>query len=382
MLDVRENGTSPTILRWPPLIKYTVVHPAELGESKLNKWREIQLEAPLLGSPFLSPEFTLAVGAIRPRSRVAVLTDGAEVVGFFPFERRGIGYGVPIGAWISDCQGMVHSTGLEFDPRQLLRACGLGVWEFNHLVEGQAHFESYEITPAPSPIMDLSAGFEPFLATLREKGNAKVLRNIFRKQRKLEREVGTVRFVYDSQDHAALRTVMAWKSAQYLRTGKQDRFAQRWFVDLADRLFATASETFSGVLSMLYAGDEPVAGHFGLRSDRVMAYWIPAFDTQYGPYSPGLILNLFLAEAAAGCGIQHVDLGTGPEEYKRWFETGALTVSQGRVARRSPGAALYSIRRASSSRVRQAMTAHPSLERAAKRARSTYFRMDAAVLRR
>ena len=265
-----------------------------------------------------------------------MLRDGAEVVGFFPFERRGMGYGVPIGAGYSDCQGMVHSTGLEFDPRQLLRACGLVVWEFNHLVEGQTHFESYEITRAPSPIMDLSAGFQPFLATLRKKSNAK-LRDIFRLQRKLEREVGTVRFVYDSQDHAALRTVLAWKSAQYLRTGTADRFAQSWFVDVLDRLFATTSETFSGVLSMLYAGDEPVAGHFGLRSDRVMALWLPAFDRRYGPYSPGLILNLFLAEAAAGCGIQHVDLGTGADEYKRWFRTGALTVSQGRVARRSPG---------------------------------------------
>ena len=108
-----------------------------------------------------------------------------------------------------------------------------------------------------------------------------------RQTAELEREVGTVRFVYDSQDHAALRTVMAWKSAQYLRTGTADRFAQRSFVDLSDRLFATTSEPFSGVLSMLYAGDEPVAGHFGLRSDRVMAYWVPAFDRRYGPYFAG-----------------------------------------------------------------------------------------------
>lgn len=363
------------------MIKYSVVHPAELGESDLSKWRKIQSEAPLLGSPFLSPEFTLAVGAIRPRSRVAVLTDGAEVVGFFPFERRGMGYGVPIGAWYSDCQGMVHAPGLEFDPRQLLQACGLAVWEFNRLVTGQTHFESYEITRATSSVMDLSAGFQPFLATVRENSNSK-LRDLYRLQRKLEREKGPVRFVYDSQDHAALRTVMGWKSAQYFRTGTADKFAQRWFVDLFDRLFASTSETFSGVLSVLYAGDEPVAGHFGLRSDRAMAYWFPAFDRQYSPYSPGLILKLHLAEAAAGCGIQHVDLGTGAEEYKRWFQTGTLTFSQGRVTRRSLGAALYSIRRASSNGVRQAMTSHPSVLGTAKRARSTYFRLNAAVNRR
>ncbi|MEO3760965.1 GNAT family N-acetyltransferase [Mycobacterium sp. B14F4] len=360
------------------LIEYTVVHPAELSESELRRWREIQRDAPMLGSPFLSPEFTLAVGAIQPRSRVAVLRDGAEVVGFFPFERRSLGYGVPIGAWYSDCQGIVHSAGLEFDARQLLRACGLAVWEFNHLVEGQTHFEPYKITNAASPIMDLSAGFQPLLATLRKNSNSK-FKDVLRLHRKLEREVGPLRFVYQSQDHAALRTVMAWKSAQYLRTGTADKFARRWFVDLFDQLFATTSESFSGVLSMLYAGDEPVAGHFGLRSDRVMAYWFPAFDRRYGPYSPGLILNLFVAEAAAGSGIGHVDLGAGPEEYKRWFRTGELTLSQGRVARRSPGAALYSIRRASSATARQAVTSHPSLLRTVKRARSSYFRMSAAI---
>jgi CelD/BcsL family acetyltransferase involved in cellulose biosynthesis len=276
---------------------------------------------------------------------------------------------------------MVHSTGLEFDPQELLRACGLGVWEFNHLVEGQTHFESYAITHIASPIMDLSDGFQPFMATLRQQSNT-TIRNIYRKQRKLEREVGTVRFVYDCHDHAALRTVMAWKSAQYHRTGRSDRFAQRSFVDLSDRLLATNSETFSGTVSMLYAGDEPVAGHFGIRSDRVIAYWFPAFETRFGPYSPGLILNLFLAEAAAGCGIQHVDLGVGTQEYKRWFATGALVVSQGSVARRSPSAAAYSIRRASSKGVRQAVKVNPSLHRAAKRARSTYFRIDAAIQRR
>jgi CelD/BcsL family acetyltransferase involved in cellulose biosynthesis len=310
-----------------------------------------------------------------------VLQDGADVVGFFPFERRGLGYGVPIGAGYSDCQGMVHSPDLELDPRELLRACGLAVWEFNHLVEGQTHFESYTTTSAPSPIMDLSGGFQPLLEALRKNSNAKV-RDIYRLQRKLEREVGTVRFVYDSHDHAALRTLMDWKSTQYLRTGKADRFAQPWFVELVDRLFATTSETFSGVLSMLYAGDIPVAGHFGLSSERVMAYWFPAFDRQYSAYSPGLILNLLVAEAAADRGIQHLDLGTGAEDYKRWFQTGALTVSQGWVARRSPSAALYLIRRASSKTMRQAVAGHPSLLRTAKRARSNYFRMDAAVHRR
>ena len=51
-----------------------------------------------LASPFLCPEFAVAVGRVRPDARVALLADGPDIVGFFPFQRRRLGVGVPIGA--------------------------------------------------------------------------------------------------------------------------------------------------------------------------------------------------------------------------------------------------------------------------------------------
>ena len=57
-----------------------------------------------LANPFLCPEFAVAVGSFRPGARVAVLADGPEIVGFFPFERRRLGVGVPIGAGLTDCR--------------------------------------------------------------------------------------------------------------------------------------------------------------------------------------------------------------------------------------------------------------------------------------
>jgi len=361
-------------------MKISVIRPAELGAAELTRWRDIQRATPRLASPFLAPEFTLAVGSVRPQARVAVLEEGAEIVGFFPFEQRSLRTGVPIGAWFSDCQGLVLRDGVAVDPLELLKACDLTVWEFNHLVAGQTHFEPYVRSHAPSPIMDLSGGFEQFLATLRERSGTTV-RNIFRKQRKLEREVGPLRFEYESHDTVALRAVMAWKSAQYRRTGIADKFAQPWFVEIIDRLFATTTDTFSGVLSMVYVDDEPVAGHFGLRSSRAMAYWFPAFDTDYGRYSPGLFMNLLLAEAAAADGMEHVDLGTGPEEYKRWFRTGELTVGQGWVARPSATAALFSAKRSLTTGMRDAVKRNASLLRAAKNARAAYFRAREAARR-
>ncbi|MCR8692919.1 GNAT family N-acetyltransferase [Rhodococcus pyridinivorans] len=344
-------------------MKITVVQPSEFGPSELDRWRSMQRSTPSFANPFLSPEFTIAVGRLRHQARVAVLFDGKDIVGFFPFERRGLGYGVPIGAWHSDCQGMVHEVGLEWDPQELMRACGLAIWEFNHLVDGQRSFEPYEILRFESPIMDLSKGFDPFFAKLRE--NSSRFRAISRKQRKLSREIGDLRFVFDACDGESLRKVMEWKSAQYIRMGWPDRFARPWIVELLKDLLDTRTEGFCGIVSMLYAGDEPVAGHFGLRSDHVMAHWFPAYNTRFSSYSPGLIMHLKLAEGASAASVQHIDMGPGPEAYKQWFRSRDLTVAKGRIVRRSPTGALHWVRRVSSERVHEVVSGHQSLYRAA-----------------
>lgn len=361
-------------------MKIDVVHPGELGQSELFTWRNIQKEAPSLANPFLSPEFTVAVGRLRSRARVAVLSDGPEIVGFFPFERRSLGHGVPICAGHNDCQGLVSLPGLEWDPQELLRACGLAVWEFDHLVDGQIPLAKYHKVHLSSPIMDLSAGFDPFLSHLRQRKSK--FNELTRTRRKLAREVGDLRFVFDTPDHGSLRTVMAWKSAQYLRSGWVDRFASPFMVGLLELLLETRSESFSGVMSMLYAGDEPVAGHFGLRSDQVLALWFPSYDTRFRSYGPGLIMNLDLAESACAAGVQDVDMGPGDEPYKQWFRSRDGVVTRGRVVRRSAGGGLHWVRQESAERVHHAVLQNPSLHRVAQRARARYVRADSALRRR
>lgn len=360
-------------------MKIAVVHPSELGDTELARWRDIQRGVPSLANPFLSPEFAAAVGRFRSKARVAVLSEGPEIVGFFPFERRGPGYGAPICAGHNDCQGLVHVPDLDWDPQELLRACGLAVWEFDHLVDGQKPFEPYQTARTLSPIMDLEAGFDTYLEQLRRGSNR--LRNISRKQRKLAREVGELRFVFDSGERHLLRRVMAWKSAQYLRTGWADRFARAWIVELLEEFFTTRTAGFSGILSVLYAGDQPVAGHFGIRSDTVLAHWFPAYDTSFGDYSPGLVMHLALAEGAAAAGIQHIDMGPGPESYKQWFRTRDLVIGEGAVLRGSSGAALHWARRAPTQRFYRTLEQNPSVHRAAKQLRAGCGRVDSAIRR-
>ena len=67
-----------------------------------------------------------------------------------------------------------------------------------------------------------------------------------------------------------LRQLIKWKRHQYHRTGVADVFARRWTNALLERIHATRSGMFAGVLSTLSAGDSIVAMHMGMRSASVL----------------------------------------------------------------------------------------------------------------
>lgn len=327
-------------------------------------WHAMQHSDAALGNPFLSPEFAVAVGRFRPSARVAVLTDGPALAGFFPFERRRLGLGVPIGAGLTDCQGVVHARGFEWDARELLRGCGISAFHFDHLAQEQRPFQRWVAATAPSPVIDLTDGFAAYEEKLKTK-SAQFCRDVARRGRKLSREAGPLRHVVDSRDMAALQSLMAWKSDQYRRTGRTDRFAQPWIVGLINDLFETRSSHFSGRLSVLYAADTPVAAHFGLQSGQVLAHWFPAYNMQFSKYSPGLIHHLRMIEDTAPLGISLIDLGKGTKRYKDTLKTSEIFVCEGSVTGRSPLATAHRASIAPSRWAARTIRAHPPLFQAA-----------------
>jgi CelD/BcsL family acetyltransferase involved in cellulose biosynthesis len=352
-------------------VRISVVRPGDLGPSEIASWRSMQRSTSSLGNPFLSPEFAIAVDQFRPDARVAVLSDGPSIAGFFPFERRSLGSGVPIAAGLTDCQGLIHTPGLEWDPRQLLRACRLSAWRFDHLVAGQGPFEKYRAETMQSPVIDLTGGFDSYYRKVAVK-SPQLRRNVERKARKLAREVGELRFVPDSSDISVLRTLMALKSDQYRRTAQVDVFARPWITGLIETLFASNGSHFSGLLSVQYAGDVPLAAHFGLRCGPVLAHWFPVYDTRFSRYSPGMILHLRLAEVAPGLGIRLIDMGTGTKRYKEELKTGDICVGTGVVTRRSPLAAAHKARDAAGQWAVRTIKGYPHLFAAAVSLRRAY----------
>ena len=321
-------------------MKASVCLTSELSSSELDRWRAIQSRRPDLDNPFLSPEFTLAVGRGRHQARVAVVEDGGSVVAFFPFERRPLGLGVPIGAGLSDCQAIICEPGVDLEVQQLLAQCGLDAWRFDHLVETERAMVAPTSVECASAFIDLSGGFAGYLSAPGRRS-----RMAFKMERKLAREVGPVRFGFGVRDDEALGRLMDWKSQQYRRTGRPDRFSSKSTVQLVRELANTSEAGLSGTLVTLYAGDRLVAVEFSLRSETTLAGWFPAHDPDLGHYSPGSILKMRLIEAAGLAGLQRYDLGKGEEAYKQWLKTGDLTVCEGWVLRPTP---LAHIRRAMS----------------------------------
>jgi len=361
-------------------VQISVVRPIDLGPGEIAAWHSLQAKTDSLANPFLNPEFAVAVSRLRPGARVAVLTDGPETVGFFPFERRRLGGGVPIAAGLTDCQGLIHAPGMEWQPRMLLRACGLSDWRFDHLVTGQGPFVRYQMALAPSPVSDLAHGFDAYLAALKT-SSPRFCKDMRRKSRKLEREVGEIRFVADSRDVRDLRTLMTWKSDQYRRTGRSDRFSQAWIVELVEVLLATRTDHFSTMLSVMHIGEVPIAAHLNLRSGRVLAGWFPAYDTRFGRYSPGLTLRLREMEAAAAAGVHQIDMGKGFKPYKETLKSYDIFVGEGIVTGRSPLAAVNWARSAPAAWAVRQIRSHPPLFNAADRLCRQYGQIQSSLSR-
>jgi len=334
------------------MMKINVIPAGRLSPDQVSAWGRLQSANPTLDSPFFRPEFTQAVAAVRDDVDVAVLEEADRPVGFFPFHPGRFQVGLPVGYPLSDFQGVIAGYDLAWDPKHLLRGCRLKGWRFNHLLACQAPFGPYHCVPADSPYMDLSRGFAAYVQE-REAAGCDQFRNVRRKARKAEREIGPVRFEMHTDDQRVFHALLAWKTSQYRRQKATNYLAPAWSVALLENLRSsrvsdpggawlsqeTGQKVFSGVLSALYVGNRLAAAHLGMRSFGVLHFWFPAYDPELGKYSPGLVLLVEMARAAAARGIRRIDLGRGNERYKRSLMSGAIPLAEGAVDLR-PAAAL------------------------------------------
>ena len=269
-----------------------------------------------LASPFFAPEFAEIVARAGCDIQLALIKISGETLGIFPFERRRLNLSGPVGRYLSDYHGLIANSGLKIDTRALLRACGLAAWDYAHVPTSQEAFSSsHREGHQRSPVIDLSNGYPAYVQERREAGT-ELLKKNGNLLRRLEREVGQLRFSTHCGDRDTLATLVKWKTEQFRRNGWRDLFSIPWVRSVIEQIHATQTFGFAGMLSTLHAGDRLVAVHFGMRSVSEWHYWFPAYDPSFSRYSPGVMLLLKMAEAAPSIGITKIDLGCGEHSYK------------------------------------------------------------------
>lgn len=313
--------------------KITSMPAVRLSPGQIEAWSRLQQADEQFASPYFRPEFTLAASDACDDVEVAVVEQNDEWVAFFPYQRRRGNVGGPVGGRLSDFHGVVAAPDALFSAEDLLGACDLRAWDFDHLVASQSMFEDYHWSTSPSPWIDVSYGYDAYFED-RSKSGSKRLKGIARKARKLAREVGPLRFVPHDEDPRAFETVLAWKSGQYEASGIVDLFSFDWIVGLLRRVLEIQTPEFAGMLPTLYAGDRLVAADLSMRSGDVLHSWFPAYDPEFSSYSPGHVLTIELLRRAEEIGFRRLDLGKGDESYKESLASDATILAEGSVDRR------------------------------------------------
>lgn len=351
----------------------SICHPKELDNADVERWRAWQQAGKDWSSPFVSASFVRMVGQSRDDARVAIVNEGPRTVAYFPFHLRKLGIGEAIGFGVSDSQAIIHELGYEYSPAELVRKCGLGAWEFDHVTPNAAekpHVEAWET----GALMDVSRGFEAYLDES-NLSRSKRYKSSLTHQRKMSAEFGPLHLDFDASDEDAFLLLLAWKSQQYKRTGRGDRFAIPWIRSLVESLLHSREPDCTGLLSVLRAGDQVVAVHFGLRNTTDLALWFPAYNRDLSRYSPGTIFNLRLAEAACDYGLKKLDLGKGDESYKALLSTDVYQVGEGAVMLKTPASALSWARRVPKRTAIKFVVSHPKLRHAARSTLNTVGRL-------
>lgn len=363
-----------------------LVRPEELTPSERALWVRWQEADTRSASPFLAPGFVSAAAQVRADVRVGVVRDAADVVAFWPVSVSRTRSAAPVVPGWTDLQGLVPEPGWSWRWADLLQRAGLCGWTFDHLAGHQAEGLPGPVALAPSPAMDLSEGWESYDRWLLTEHKRRITRqrSTFRRA---EREHG-VTFTEEDPSEEALGALIRMKTAQCRQRGWADMFSD----PSAAQLVALAAagdgdgDGMRGLVSTLRFDGEIAAAALFLDSGHTRALWVNAFDPRWAGYSPGTMLLLEAARAAAAAGRRRLSLGKGDEDYKRTLGSVAEHVASGWLRGPSPAGHLFSARtapaRATEALLRRSPAAELTLRRAVHRARRIVYHQQRATTSR
>ena len=297
-----------------------VVKALDLSPADIARWEELRRGQSRLDSPFLSPQWALAVARAQGDKghevKVAIQRGAeGEAIGFLPARVRQ-DVAMPVGAPMCDYQALVTAPGVTMDPGDLLVALGAHRIDFWHMMADDGSLARHGRGQADSWVVEAPDGYEAYAAE-RKTAGVGVLKDIEKKRRKAEREVGACRFTAMSESRAAFDQLVAWKRVQLLLTHQTDLFKTPWVNKLLDDLFQMRGPEFGGGLYTLHLGERLAAVHLHLRGQHTIHGWLIAHNPDLERYSPGLMLFQDILKSMDGTPYTRLDLGTGDYRFKR-----------------------------------------------------------------
>ena len=294
-----------------------------------------------LVSPYLRFEFTETVARARGDVRIAILEDDGEVVGFFPHHKANGGVIRPVGAPMSDYQGVIAGDYRRIDLEALVRALPGSSLVFDNWYCPLGGRADARRERDGSVVVDLTEGAEAYFADRRALHKDQ-FKKADRRLRAARREFGDVRVELGDPKGSAFAALTRWKSEQYTTTGKLDVFGIDWVQSVLADLRRREGQEFSGLTASLWFGDRLAAVEFGLVAGDIYHSWFPAYAPELGRFSPGLLLLHGLFERAHERDLHRIDLGRGGAHYKKYYASYEVPLDQGRVL--TPGLAAAGIR--------------------------------------
>lgn len=305
-------------------MRIEVIHPSELGPSEIRAWRALQAHK----SPYLTPDWARLVGERRPDARIAVISEGWDLAGFLPVQRRSRFAAMGLGAPIADYQGLIGPADLPVSAADLCRALKVGRIDLTHVPAGQAFFAAHEAGREGSWLAETGAGLEAWRAAQKAR-RPEFIRQTDKKYRKLAKERGELVFTPLSRRRGDFEQMLAWKGLQLRRSGQPAIWSTRWVSEVLHACYEADWAHFSGAFFTLSCGRDLVAAAFFLRSENVLHDWIIAHDAAYEAYSPGVLLTRAVVEWAAENGVDEVDFGPGEYQYKRQLSSAQRDLAWG-----------------------------------------------------
>jgi CelD/BcsL family acetyltransferase involved in cellulose biosynthesis len=318
----------------------------------VERWLALQAADPGLDSPFLSPMWSRTVeraqGGDDPGLRVVVVREDAVAKAFLAVRAQAFTAMAP-GAPMCDYQGLVAEVGFQIDARRLVHALEVGRLDFTHMLADQLAFARSMRGFDRSFVVHLPSGYEAF-AGERKAAGVGILKDLDKKRRKVEREVGKAVFTADSRAVSEFDQLLAWKRAQLQATGQTDLFATPWTSRLLRDLFESRDPQFGATLFTLHIADRLAAAHLHLRGCKVIHAWMIAHDAELERYSPGLLLFQDILRWMDLSPFDRLDLGPGDYRFKRELANAHRDIAHGFVGVPSPAAlvrtAQYGLRQA------------------------------------